>query len=87
MRRSRKVDSFRNGTEVSSRKKLFFQVLNQEQEMSKEEAFKQFSEWYEACLENGIEPEEIVAMMGGMALVTDEDVVSKLQEAGDIPTY
>lgn len=55
--------------------------------MSKEEAFKQFSEWYEACLENGIEPEEIVAMMGGMALVTDEDVVSKLQEAGDIPTY
>lgn len=53
--------------------------------MNKEEAYAQFSEWYEACLENGIEPEEIVSMMGGMALVTDEEVVSKLREAGDIP--
>ena len=55
--------------------------------MDKEEAYKVFSEWYEACLENGIEPEEIVARMGGMALVTDDELVERLQNDGDIPSY
>jgi len=55
--------------------------------MKKEEAFDKFGEWYEECLENGIEPEEIVAMMGDMALVTNPDLVDKLQEDGEIPTY
>ena len=55
--------------------------------MSKDEAYEMFSEWYEKCLENGIEPEEIVARMGGMALVTDDELVERLQNDGDIPSY
>lgn len=55
--------------------------------MTIEEAFDAFSGWYEQCLENGIEPEEVVSRMGGMALVTDEELVDKLQDQGDIPTY
>jgi hypothetical protein len=55
--------------------------------MSKDEAFEQFISWYEKCVENGIEPEEIVQMMGEMALVTDGDIVDKLQENGDISSY
>ena len=41
--------------------------------MTEEEAFQIFSDWYERCLESGIEPEAIVAMMGGMTLVTDPE--------------
>jgi hypothetical protein len=52
--------------------------------MSKDELFEQFSDWYEKCLENGIEPEEIVQMMGEMALITDGEIVDKLQANGDI---
>ena len=52
-----------------------------------ESAAKFFSDWYEACLEAGVEPEEAVAKMGGMALVTNEELVGKLQDEGDIPSY
>ena len=55
--------------------------------MSREEAFEKFQQWYDECLESGLEPEEIVSMMGGMALVTDEDVVDRLKADGDIPSY
>jgi len=51
------------------------------------DATKIFGEWYEACLEAGIEPEEAVSKMGGMALVTDEELVDRLQDDGDIVTY
>lgn len=54
---------------------------------TKEMAFQRFSSWYEECLESGIEPEEIVSRIGGVALVTDEEVVGRLQDAGDIPSY
>ena len=55
--------------------------------MDKDQAFEKFSEWYESCLENGIEPEEIVSMMGEMALITDPELVDKLEDSGDIPSY
>ena len=55
--------------------------------MSKEEALEKFQQWYDECVESGIEPEETVSMIGGMALVTDEDRVSRLQDDGDIPSY
>ena len=46
-----------------------------------------FGEWYEACLEAGIEPEEAVSKMGGMALITDDELVDRLEDDGDIPSY
>ena len=52
-----------------------------------DEAFKIFSDWYDACLENGLEPEEAVAKMGGMALITDDELVGRLQDDGSIPSY
>jgi hypothetical protein len=51
------------------------------------EAHKVFSDWYEACLENGILPEEAVAQMGGMALITNDELVDRLQDDGEIPSY
>ncbi len=43
--------------------------------MTKQEAYDMFNNWYQECIENGIEPEEIVEMMGDMKLITiiDED--------------
>jgi hypothetical protein len=55
--------------------------------MDKKSAYKIFSDWYEGCVENGIEPEEIVAMMGGMALITNDELVERLQADGEIPSY
>lgn len=54
--------------------------------MDENEAFNQFQQWYEDCLEGGVSPEEVVARMGGMALITDEALVSRLQDEGDIPS-
>jgi hypothetical protein len=50
-------------------------------------AHKVFSDWYEGCLENGIFPEEAVAKMGGMALITNDELVDRLQDDGEIPSY
>ena len=55
--------------------------------MTKDEAFEQFSCWYQACIESGLEPEEVVSQMGGMALVTDDELVDRLKESGAIPSY
>jgi predicted RNase H-like HicB family nuclease len=55
--------------------------------MTLEEAVELFEEWYEKCLEAGIEPEEAVANVGGMALITDEELVERLEDSGDITSY
>lgn len=55
--------------------------------MSKEEALEKFSEWYQGCIEAGLEPEMIVYMMGGMALITDKELVDRLEDEGEIPNY
>jgi len=55
--------------------------------MNEDMAFENFSKWYEQCVENGLEPERVVARMGGMALITDEDLVNRLQDEGDNPSY
>ena len=43
-------------------------------------AYEEFSAWYEKCLENGIEPEQIVIQMGGMRLITNEEIIEFLIE-------
>jgi hypothetical protein len=55
--------------------------------MNKTEAFEIFSSWYEGCLESGIDPEEIVSKMGGMALLTNDELVERLQNDGEINSY
>jgi hypothetical protein len=55
--------------------------------MDKSKALKVFGDWYDACLENGIEPEEIVYQMGGMALITNDELVDRLVDEGEIPAY
>jgi hypothetical protein len=52
--------------------------------VDEEEAFARFSDWYEACLENGISPEDVVIRMGGMVLITNEQLIERLQNEGDI---
>lgn len=46
----------------------------------RESAVKKFSEWYEFCLENGIEPEEIVSEFGEMILITNPETTEKIKE-------
>lgn len=53
--------------------------------MDENMAFDQFQQWYEDCMENDISPEEVVTRMGGMALITDEALVNRLRDEGDIP--
>jgi hypothetical protein len=60
---------------------------NRGMSMSKDEALEAFSKWHESCLENGISPEEIIAEMGAMALITDENLIERIQADGLIPTY
>jgi len=45
----------------------------------KELAAQMFSDWYNYCLENGVEPEEIVEEFGEMLLVTNSDTITKIQ--------
>ena len=52
-----------------------------------DDAAELFSKWYEACLEAGVEPEEAVSTMGGMALITNDELVDRLQDDGEIPSY
>jgi hypothetical protein len=52
--------------------------------MNTTKAYEIFSEWYEACLENGIDPNEVVQKMGGMFLLTDEDLINQLKDNGVI---
>ena len=50
-------------------------------------AFEAFSNWYNECIEAGIEPEEVVFKMGGMALLTDSELVDRLIVDGDIADH
>lgn len=43
-----------------------------------DEAIRLFSEWYEFCLENGVEPESVVENFGEMKLITDVEVIKKI---------
>ena len=52
--------------------------------MTLDEASEQFSDWYNSCLENGIDPNDAVVRMGGMFLLTDEELIDKLQDEGVI---
>jgi hypothetical protein len=45
---------------------------------TQDEATRMFSEWYEYCLEKGIEPESIVENYGEMKLITDIDIIEKI---------
>lgn len=39
--------------------------------MTSEEALIQFEEWYQSCLENGVEPEDVVSKVGEMMLLVN----------------
>jgi len=43
-----------------------------------QEALRLFSEWYEFCLKNGVEPEVIVENFGEMKLITDAEMIEKI---------
>jgi len=48
------------------------------------EAYVQFSKWYEDCLESGIEPNDAIEKVGGMFLLTNEDLINRLEDEGEI---
>jgi len=48
------------------------------------DACEVFSKWYQDCLENGIDPNDVIQNQGGMYLLTDDDVINKLKEQGVI---
>jgi hypothetical protein len=50
--------------------------------MTQEDAFEQFENWYSSCINNGIEPEKIVRLVGGMELVTNESAIELLEKEG-----
>jgi hypothetical protein len=47
--------------------------------ISQAEAYRLFSEWYEYCLDNGVEPESIVENFGEMRLITDAETIAKFE--------
>ena len=47
--------------------------------MSFQEAVVGFADWYEACLESGILPEQVVAAQGEMMLLTDFESIQKFE--------
>ena len=48
--------------------------------MSFEEAVVGFADWYEACLESGSRPVQVVAAQGEMILLTDYETIRKFDE-------
>jgi hypothetical protein len=42
-------------------------------------AAEMFSDWYNYCLENGVEPEEVVEEFGEMLLITDSETIEKIR--------
>ena len=48
--------------------------------MSFEEAVVGFADWYEACLESGILPEQAISAQGDMMLLTDYETIRKVNE-------
>jgi hypothetical protein len=52
--------------------------------MTEDEAFDSFSKWYEACLDGGIEPNDVIQKMGAMFLLTDEEMIDRLKNEGVI---
>lgn len=46
----------------------------------KQIAAEMFSEWYEYCLDNGIEPDEIVEDFGEIMLITDPEMIEKISK-------
>jgi len=52
--------------------------------MTNSEAYERFSKWYEDCLESGIEPNDAIEKMGCMFLLTNEDLINRLKDEGEI---
>ena len=52
--------------------------------MSQTEAYEKFSEWYNQCLESGIDPSEVISAMGDMALITNPELIERLEKEGEI---
>jgi len=50
-------------------------------EFTFDKAKDQFEEWYEKCLENGIEPEQVVEAIGEMKLLVNLDQIEIYERA------
>lgn len=48
------------------------------------EAYEVFLMWYQNCLESGIDPNDAIEKMGGMFLLTNEDLINRLKDEGEI---
>ena len=54
--------------------------VNNETIQKREAASDMFDEFYNFCLENGIEPEQVVSDCGEMMLVTNQEDVDRCQD-------
>jgi hypothetical protein len=52
--------------------------------MNETEAYEIFEQWYDDCLENGIDPNVIIERMGGLYLIANEELINRLKDNGDI---
>ena len=48
-----------------------------------DEAFEVYEEWYEKCLESGIEPEAIVERMGEMKLLVNQEQIDLYEKVAE----
>ena len=50
---------------------------------TRETALKAFEDWYEKCLESGIEPESVVEEMGEMKLLVNEEQIERYENSAE----
>jgi hypothetical protein len=48
--------------------------------MDSDKALSMFEEWYDACLEHGIEPEQVVEQVGEMKLLVNEEQIKAFEK-------
>jgi hypothetical protein len=52
--------------------------------MTREDALEQFENWYSACIESGISPEDVISLVGEMLLITDQHIIDQIKDSGII---
>ncbi len=52
-------------------------------DFGQDKALEVFENWYERCLENGIEPEAVVERVGEMKLLVNMEQIERYENAED----
>jgi hypothetical protein len=52
-------------------------------QLAEQTAHEMFAAWYEYCLSNGIEPEQIVSEFGDMMLITDSELIERIEKLAE----